>query len=116
MDYCAGGAGKSRRKRKYSLHRKLGLVAIAIGATLSTIWVFVAVWKGWDVMTAEVKANRPLLPSYLLFVGLGLLTRRRPEWHKRFLRISEGDGRGAAVSLLGAIFYTAKANAKLRCC
>lgn len=69
------------------LHRRLGVGAfvIAIGVTLSTIWVFVMVWKGWAVMTPEVKANRLLLPSYSLFIGLAYLARRRPDWHKRLI-------------------------------
>jgi hypothetical protein len=71
------------------LHRKLGVagVLIAIGVTLSTIWVFAMVWKGWGVMTPDVKANRLLLPSYSLFVALAFLRRRRPEWHKRLIYV-----------------------------
>lgn len=69
------------------LHRKLGMFACvaAIGVTLSTIWVFVVVWKGWALMTPEVRANRLLLPSYAMFVGLGYRFRRSPERHKRFM-------------------------------
>jgi hypothetical protein len=69
------------------LHRKLGIaaIAIAIGVTLTTIWVFVAVWKGWAAMDPEVKANRLLLPSYSVAVALGYLQRRRPDRHKRFI-------------------------------
>lgn len=69
------------------LHRKLGMFALvaAIGVTLSTIWVFVVVWKGWALMTPEVRANRLLLSSYALFVGLGYRYRRSPEQHKRFM-------------------------------
>lgn len=69
------------------LHRKLGIagVAIAAGVALSTIWVFVAVWRGWAALNLESQANRLLLPSYALFVILGLRNRARPEWHRRFL-------------------------------
>lgn len=69
------------------LHRKLGLAgfAIAVGVTLSTLWVFVVVWKGWAAMSPEVKANRLLLPSFTLFAALAYLNRRRPEWHKRLV-------------------------------
>lgn len=69
------------------LHRKLGMFALvaAIGVSLSTIWVFVVVWKGWAAMGPEVRANRLLLPSYALFVGLGYRFRRSPERHKRFM-------------------------------
>ncbi|MBS0478570.1 MAG: hypothetical protein JSR79_04640 [Proteobacteria bacterium] len=68
-------------------HRKLGIAAlvVAMGVTLSTIWVFVAVWKGWAAMDPEVKANRLLLPSYSVAVAIGYLQRRRPARHKRFI-------------------------------
>ncbi|RYY23889.1 MAG: hypothetical protein EOP62_18525 [Sphingomonadales bacterium] len=69
------------------LHRKLGIagMVIAVGVALSTIWVFVAVWKGWAAMNMEAQANRLLLPSYALFVALGLRNRTRPDWHRRYL-------------------------------
>jgi len=69
------------------LHRRLGIAAIiiAIGVTLSTVWLFVVLWKGWAAMAPEVKANRLLLPGYSLFVALGFLNRNRPQWHKRFI-------------------------------
>jgi hypothetical protein len=71
------------------LHRKFGIagVLIAIGVTVSTVWVFIAVWKGWGAMTPEVKANRLLLPSYSLFVALAFLRRRRPDWHRRLIYV-----------------------------
>lgn len=69
------------------LHRRLGVaaMAVAIGVALSTIWVFYAAWKGWGVMTYDVKANRLLLPSFALFAALGFINRRRPDYHKRLM-------------------------------
>ena len=65
------------RKNNIRLHRKLGITGfiIAIGVALSTMYVFIVVWQGWDAMAYYVKANRMLLPSYALFVLLGLLNR-----------------------------------------
>jgi len=73
--------------RNVRLHRRLGIagLVIAAGVALSTIWVFVAVWKGWAALDLESQANRLLLPSYALFVALGLRDRMRPDWHRRFL-------------------------------
>jgi hypothetical protein len=70
-----------------SLHRKLGMagLVIAIGVTLSTIWLFIATWKGLAAMNAEVKANRLLLPSYSLFVALAYTYRKQTVWHKRLM-------------------------------
>lgn len=72
------------------LHRSLGIAGmlVAVGVVLSTLWVFVAVWKGWDAMQIVGKANRVLLPSYALFVLLGFLNRRRPDRHKRLIFIA----------------------------
>jgi hypothetical protein len=77
------------RTGKMRLHRKLGMAGflIAIGVTLSTLYVFVAVWKGWGAMAPYVKANRLLLASYSVLVLLAFLHRKRPEWHKRYLLI-----------------------------
>ncbi len=60
----------------------------ALGVTLSTIHIFVVVWKGWDAMAFYLKANRLLLPSYSLLVLLGYLNRKRPDWHRRFVYIA----------------------------
>jgi hypothetical protein len=69
------------------LHRRLGIAGmlIAIGVTLSTIWLFIAAWKGWTAMSPEVKANRFLLPSYSVFAALAFYHRKRPIWHKRLI-------------------------------
>ncbi len=77
------------RRRNLRLHRKLGIAAflVAIGVTLSTAYVFVAVWKGWDAMSYLVRANRLLLPGFSLMVLLAFLSRRRPDRHKRFVLI-----------------------------
>ncbi|WP_293387412.1 hypothetical protein [Nevskia sp.] len=72
------------------LHRTLGVVGLiaAVGVTLSTIHIFVVVWKGWDAMAFYLKANRLLLPSYALLVLLGYLNRKRRDWHRRFVYIA----------------------------
>lgn len=78
------------RKGNVRLHRKLGIAGLvaATGVTFSTIYVFVAVWKGWDAMEYYVKANRLLLPSYSLLVVLGFLYRKRSDLHKRYVYIA----------------------------
>jgi hypothetical protein len=73
--------------RNLRLHRRLGVAGavVAAGVALSTVWVFVAVWKGWAALDMESQANRFLLPSFALFVWLGLRNRTRPDWHRRYL-------------------------------
>lgn len=71
-------------------HRSLGTAGavVAAGVVLSTLWVFVAVWKGWDAMAVVGKANRVLLPSFAVAVWFGYRNRRRPDWHKRLMLIA----------------------------
>lgn len=78
------------RTGRMRVHRKLGIAAFltAAGVTVSTIYVFAAVWKGWDAMTPIVKANRLLLPSYSVLVLIAFFLRRRPDFHKRLLLIA----------------------------
>lgn len=75
------GAGNLR------FHRKLGFAGliIAVGVTLSTLYLFVILWKGWDHMGAEARANRLLLPAYALLVGLAFANRHHPALHKRLI-------------------------------
>lgn len=68
-------------------HRQWGRVGywVGAGAVLSTLYLFVAVWRGWATLTPEVLANRIMLPSFALCVAAGLVMRDRPEWHKRLI-------------------------------
>jgi hypothetical protein len=72
-----------------TLHRRLGVAAfsVAIAVTLSTTWLFVAVWKGWSTMPIYAQANRLLLPTFAACVLLAYVNRRDRERHKRYLLI-----------------------------
>jgi len=75
------------RMRNVKLHRKLGIATliVAIGVTLSTLYIFVVVWKGWGSMAAEVRANRLFLPGYAACLVLAWLWRGQSDWHKRLI-------------------------------
>lgn len=75
------------RVRNLALHRKLGAatLVVALGVALSTLYLFVVLWKGWANMAEEVRANRLLLPGYVLFLSLAWWHRARPDWHKRLV-------------------------------
>jgi hypothetical protein len=77
------------RVRNLRLHRKLGIATfiVAIGVTLSTLYLFVVLWKGWANMAPDVRANRLLLPGYALCLLLAWQRRGQPEWHKRLIFI-----------------------------
>lgn len=74
-------------RRQLRLHKRLGIAAfvVALGVTLSTVYLFVVLWKGWAAMAPEVRANRLLLPGFALCVLLAWHWRSRPDWHKRLI-------------------------------
>lgn len=77
------------RTRNLRLHKKLGITTfiVAIGVILSTLYLFVVLWKGWPNMEPEVRANRLLLPGYALCVLLAWQRRGQSDWHKRLIFI-----------------------------
>jgi hypothetical protein len=75
------------RVRNVRLHKKLGIATfiVALGVTLSTLYIFIVVWKGWDHMTPNVRANRLFLPGYAICMLLAWLRRKQTDWHKRLI-------------------------------
>jgi hypothetical protein len=86
---CLATQANLVRVRNLRLHRKLGIATfvVAIGVTLSTLYLFVVLWKGWANMEPEVRANRLLLPGYALCLLLAWQRRGRSDWHKRLIFI-----------------------------
>lgn len=76
-------------QRHQALHRRLGpaMLLVAMGVTLSTLYVFWVNWPGWPALDAEAKANRLLLPSYAIAIWLAYRARRRPDRHRRLVLI-----------------------------
>jgi hypothetical protein len=75
------------RTANVRLHRRLGVFTflVAAGLTLSTLHLFVVLWKGWPNMGGEVRANRLLLPGYAACLWLAWQRRSQPAWHKRLV-------------------------------
>ncbi len=75
------------RKVDYKAHMKSGIVGmlVGLGVVLSTFYVFVAVYEGWDVMPFYVKANRFFTTTFAVFVLMAYLNRKDAAKHKRFL-------------------------------
>ena len=73
--------------KKYENHIKLGKIGflLAIGVLLSTLYVFITVFKGWATMEPFVKANRLLMLSFAVFLAMAYLFRTDREKHKRFV-------------------------------
>ncbi len=75
------------RVRNVKLHASLGVAAfvVALGVAITTVYIFVAIWTGWDRMPAEARANRLLLPGFATCILLAWLHRRRADRHKRLI-------------------------------
>lgn len=73
--------------KKYKTHIKFGKIGfiLAIGVFISTVYVFIVIFKGWDAMEPFVKANRLLMLSFATFIMLAYIYRRNREKHKRFI-------------------------------
>ncbi|MBO0322775.1 hypothetical protein J0X14_10740 [Muricauda sp. CAU 1633] len=74
-------------KKNYKAHMKWGRIGflIAIGVFLSTVYVFIAVFKGWDAMQPFVRANRFFMLSFAVFLLLAYRYRKTKNYHKRFI-------------------------------
>ena len=85
MDGCALHTSLPHQSPLGFLHRQVGWLAaaMALGVTVSTLYVFVDVWRGWENMGAIPRANRLLLPSFAVLVLLGVLLRHKMDWHRR---------------------------------
>ena len=77
------------RLRRVKLHRTLGIAAfvVATGLTLSTLYIFVAVWKSWSLMMEEARANRIFLAGFAACMLVAWLRRGRADWHKRLILV-----------------------------
>ncbi|MAE86531.1 MAG: hypothetical protein CMB80_27600 [Flammeovirgaceae bacterium] len=71
----------------YQAHIKWGKIGflISVGVFLSTVYVFISIFKGWDVMEPFVKANRLLWLSFATLILLAYLYRQNPVVHKRLI-------------------------------
>lgn len=74
-------------RKKYDAHLRYGKIGflLAAGVFISTVYVFVAVFKGWDAMEPFVKANRLLMLSFATFLLFAYIYRRNKEKHKRWI-------------------------------
>ncbi|MCR9253663.1 MAG: hypothetical protein NXI20_24820 [bacterium] len=73
--------------RNFQAHIKWGKIGflISIGVFVSTLYVFLSVFKGWDAMEPFVRANRFFWLSFATFILLAYLNRKNKLVHKRFI-------------------------------
>lgn len=96
------------RKLQYKQHIRLGLAGMlaAVGVFVTTLYIFIVIFKGWHLMSPEVKANRFFMPAYALMVYLGYRYRKQPAAHKRYMFI-------ATIYMLGPVLGRAMAHSFL---
>lgn len=94
------------RKGDYKTHVKVGMwgMFIALGVVVSTFYVFVAIFEGWDKMPFFVKANRVLTTSFAVFVALAYVNRHKAAKHKRFLYVGTLFVLGPVLDRAGGMF------------
>lgn len=78
------------RKGNYKAHIRWGIFGMftAIAVFLSTVFVFIAIYRGWDAMPFFAKANRFFMLSFAILVILAYINRRNAAKHKRFIFMS----------------------------
>lgn len=78
------------RKGDYISHMRWGIAGMitAAGVFLSTLYVFITVYKGWDAMAFYVKANRFFMMSFAVLVTLSYIYRKNRDLHKRLILMS----------------------------
>jgi len=92
------------RTRKVRLHRTLGWVGTALGATMVVLGPWVALVMARFDTTQLHRPNRdaflivplPDILAFAIFVALAILWRRRPERHRRLMLIASSVLTGAA--------------------
>jgi hypothetical protein len=78
------------RKQHYKAHIRLGITGmiVAAGVFISSVYIFVVIYKGWDAMPFYVKANRFFMFSYAILVWLAYVKRKKGIQHKRFIFVA----------------------------
>ncbi len=77
------------RSKNYKAHIRWGIAGMlaALGVFITSVYIFVVIYKGWDTMPFFVKANRVLMFSFAICIWLAWRNRKRPVLHKRFIQV-----------------------------
>jgi hypothetical protein len=75
------------QRRQIATHRRLGLAGMAIGAgvALSTFYIFVVTYEGWDKLAVFARPNRFFMVSYAMLLMLAYRQRTNAPTHKRLI-------------------------------
>jgi uncharacterized membrane protein YozB (DUF420 family) len=78
------------RKGNYKAHMRLGIAGLiaAFGVFITTVYIFIVIYKGWDNMSPLVKANRFFMLSFAIMVTIAYFNRKKPAYHKRLIFVA----------------------------
>lgn len=86
------------KKGNYKAHRRLGIAGLiaAAGVFITTLYIFIVIYKGWEHMLPNVRANRLLMLGFAVLVTQAYRKRKKTDEHKRLIFL-------AAFYMLGPI-------------
>jgi len=78
------------RQDNFKAHKSLGIVGmvVAVGVVISTWYIFISNYSGWDNLTFYAKANRFFMTSFAILIFLAYRYRRVPDKHKRLILLA----------------------------
>lgn len=78
------------RKENIKAHIRLGTAGmfVAIGVFITTLYIFIVIYNGWNNMAPEVRVNRFLMLGFAIFVTLSYLKRKKTAEHKRLIIVA----------------------------
>ncbi|MFT3743187.1 MAG: hypothetical protein QM785_02730 [Pyrinomonadaceae bacterium] len=78
------------RKDNLEAHKRIGMfgMIVAVGVVLSTLYIFVATFNGWNELTFFAKANRFFMASFAVLIFAAYRFRSVPEKHKRLILVA----------------------------
>jgi uncharacterized membrane protein len=78
------------RRRSVAAHKRLGMWALAIGAgvALSTFYIFVVTYQGWDQLAVFARPNRFFMVSYAVLLVWAYRQRANASVHKRLMYLA----------------------------
>jgi len=78
------------KKGNYKAHMTYGIAGLiaALGVFITTLYIFIVIYKGWDNMRPDVKANRLFMLSFAVLVTQAYLKRKKLATHKRLMFVA----------------------------
>lgn len=95
-------------KGNYKAHIRFGIfgLVVALGVFISSLYIFIVIYEGWDMMSYTVKANRYFMLSFGILVTLAYVKRKQLGEHKRLMYL-------ATLYMLGPILSRVMARLSL---